>query len=65
MGRGILAAQLSRFDEIMELTGVNSVWKRREGFNLNCTFGGAIKSAFVLREDIGILRCFAYLLPSI
>jgi hypothetical protein len=46
MGRGILAAQLSRFDEIGELTEKKSAWKRREGFNLTYTFADAIKSAF-------------------
>jgi hypothetical protein len=46
MGRGILAAQLSRFDEIGEQTEANSVWKRRKGFNLTYEFAGAIKSAF-------------------
>jgi hypothetical protein len=46
MGRGILAAQLSRFDEIGERAEENSAWKRREGFNLTYTFGDAIKSAF-------------------
>jgi hypothetical protein len=46
MGRGILAAQLSRFDEIGEVTEEKSAWKRREGFNLTYTFADAIKSAF-------------------
>jgi hypothetical protein len=45
MGRGILTAQLSRFDEIGELTEEKSAWKRREGFNLTYTFANAIKSA--------------------
>jgi hypothetical protein len=46
MGRGILQAQLSRFDEIGELAEGKSAWKRREGFNLTYTFADAIKSAF-------------------
>jgi hypothetical protein len=51
MGRGTLAAQLSRFDKIGEQTGVNSVWKRRKGFNLTYEFAGAIKSAFIFRKE--------------
>jgi hypothetical protein len=46
MGRGILPAQLSRFDEVGETTEGKSAWKRREGFNLTYTFADAIKSAF-------------------
>ena len=46
MGRKILAAQLSRFDDIGELTEEKSAWKRREGFNLTYSFADAIKSAF-------------------
>jgi hypothetical protein len=46
MGRGILQAQLSRFDEVGNQTGDASAWKRREEFNLTYTFGDAIKSAF-------------------
>jgi hypothetical protein len=55
MGRGILAAQLSRFDEIGEQTEANSVWKRRKRFNLTYAFAGAIKSAFIFWEEGGIL----------
>jgi hypothetical protein len=65
MGRGILAAQLSRFDEIGEQTEKKSAWKRREGFNLTYSFADAIKSAFILREEGGIPQCFAYLLLGI
>ncbi|MDR2658749.1 MAG: hypothetical protein LBC27_02000 [Spirochaetaceae bacterium] len=46
MGRGILRVQLELCDKVGEQTGVNSVWKRREGFNFTCTFAGAIKRAF-------------------
>ncbi|MDR2633684.1 MAG: hypothetical protein LBC51_08710 [Treponema sp.] len=46
MGREILAAQLSRFDEIGELTEKKSAWMRREEFNLTYTLADAIKSAF-------------------
>jgi hypothetical protein len=48
MGRGILAAQLSRFDEIGEQSERNSAGKRWEGFNLTYTFADGIKSAFGL-----------------
>jgi hypothetical protein len=65
MGWGILAAQLSRFDEIGEQTEKKAAWKRRKGFNLTYEFAGTIKSAFVLREKCGIPQCFAYLLLGI
>ena len=48
MGRGILAAQLSRFEEIGKRAEEKSAWKRREGFNLTYEFSDAIKSAFGL-----------------
>jgi hypothetical protein len=46
MGRGILQAQLSRFDEVGGQTEEKPAWKRREGFNLTYTLADAIKSAF-------------------
>jgi hypothetical protein len=56
---------LSRFYEIGEQTEEKSAWKQREGFNLTYTFVDAIKSAFVLREESGILQHFARLLLGI
>jgi hypothetical protein len=46
MGRGILPAQLSRFDEMGEQAEGKAAWKRREGFKVTYTFADAIKSAF-------------------
>jgi hypothetical protein len=43
MGRGILSAQLSRFEEIGELTGENLVWKRRKA-TLYVHFSGHFSS---------------------
>jgi hypothetical protein len=48
MGRGILAAELRRFEKTGKKVGENPEWKRREGFNLTYEFADAIKSAFGL-----------------
>jgi hypothetical protein len=48
MGRGILAAELRRFEETGKKVGENPEWKRREGFNVTYEFADAIKSAFAL-----------------
>jgi hypothetical protein len=48
MGRGILAAELRRFEKTEKKVGKNPEWKRREDFNLTYEFADAIKSAFGL-----------------
>lgn len=48
MGRGILAAELRRFEKTGKKIGKNPEWKRREGFNLTYEFADAVKSAFGL-----------------
>ncbi|MDR1955825.1 MAG: hypothetical protein LBQ30_03120 [Treponema sp.] len=48
MGRGILAAELRRFEETGKKVGENPIWKRREGFNVTYEFADAVKSAFGL-----------------
>ncbi|MDR1955984.1 MAG: hypothetical protein LBQ30_03940 [Treponema sp.] len=48
MGRGILAAELCRFEKTGKRVGENPIGKRREGFNLIYEFADAIKSAFGL-----------------
>jgi hypothetical protein len=48
MGRGILAAELRRFEDTGKRAGENPIWKRREGFNLTYEFADAVKSAFAL-----------------
>jgi hypothetical protein len=45
MGREILAAQLSRLEEIGKLTEEQTDWKRYEAGNLTYAFADAIKSA--------------------
>ncbi|GMO62142.1 MAG: hypothetical protein Ta2A_08600 [Treponemataceae bacterium] len=48
MGRGILKAQLSRFEEIGKRVEESSAGKRREGFNLTYEVADAVKRAFGL-----------------
>ena len=45
MGRELLAAQLSRFDEIGEQAKEKSAWKRREGARYSFGFDLAINSS--------------------
>ncbi|GHU94230.1 hypothetical protein FACS189479_06700 [Spirochaetia bacterium] len=46
MGRGIVSAQLSRFEEMGKRVEESSTGKRREGFNLTYEIADAVKSAF-------------------
>jgi hypothetical protein len=46
MGRGILRAQLRRFDEVGRRVEKKSTWERREGFNRTYEYADAIKSTF-------------------
>jgi hypothetical protein len=58
MGREILAAQLSRLEEIGKLTEEQTDWKRHEAGNLTYAFADAIKSALgiFLFQPLSMLR---------